>query len=227
MRRKKGRSPNSHRSTISIDTASMILAAIITLGLFACFSCDVAQPNHTNNIHSTTPITRLDIDSTPSANDTGHIDYEHYINNHTRSDHEQQKWQAKNTFVPSGNELWDGLIGECLQKPSFPCFQKNVYTYLDSTLKLNDVNVTDRIQFKRVDIDPDILVQLKSDDENEISSEEARNYESGTFAIFSVLLCSQPRKAIVRKSINHISFILKNLRSKKSPMQCTERFATS
>lgn len=81
--------------------------------------------------------------------------------------------------MPSGNELWDGLIGECLQKPSFPCFQKNVYTYLDSTLKLNDVNVTDRIQFKRIDINPDVLVQLKTDDENEISEEEGRYIESG------------------------------------------------
>lgn len=193
MRRKKGRSPHSYRTTISIDTISMLLATIISLGLFAYCSCDVAKPDPTNDIHSasghvksTTPITRLDInsDSTPSTNDTLHIDDEHYMNNHTRSD-QHQKWQAKNTFVPSGNELWDGLIGECLQKPSFPCFQRNVYTYLDSTFKLNDVNVTDRIQFKRIDIDPDILVQLKSDDENEISSEEARDFESGNCFIIS------------------------------------------
>lgn len=187
MRRKKGR---SLRATISIDTTSILLATIISLSLFAYCSCDDVKQNNFNKLHSasghvkaTTPITRHDIDSTPIAatNDTRHINYEHFINNQTRSD--KQKWQAKNTFVPSGNELWDGLIGECLQKPSFPCFQKNVYSYLDSTLKLNDVNVTERIQFKRIDIDPNVLVQMKSDDENEISSEEGRSFESGMISM--------------------------------------------
>lgn len=87
----------------------------------------------------------------------------------------------KQTFVRSGNELWDSLIDECLQKPTFSCFQKNVYTYLDNTLKSDDVNVTDRILFKKIDIDPNTLLQLQNDteEENEILKEESRVFESG------------------------------------------------
>lgn len=90
--------------------------------------------------------------------------------------------QRKNTFIRSGNELWDSLIDECLQKPSFSCFQKNVYSYLDNTLKLDDVNVTEQIRFKKIDIDPDTLVQMQNDtdDENEIGDDgRAATFESG------------------------------------------------
>lgn len=92
--------------------------------------------------------------------------------------------QHKHTFIRSGNELWDSLIDECLQKPSFSCFQKNVYTYLDNTLKLDDVNVTEQIRFKKIDIDPDTLGQMQNDtdDENEIGDDgRAATYESGFF----------------------------------------------
>lgn len=94
----------------------------------------------------------------------------------------QQK--GKRTFVRSGNELWDGLIDDCLQKPSFSCFQKNIFTYLDNTLKLADVNVTDRILFKKIDIDPNLLAQLQNDTEdeheNEIPGQESREFKSGS-----------------------------------------------
>lgn len=52
---------------------------------------------------------------------------------------------------------------------------------MDNTLKLDDVNVTDRIVFKKIDIDPNTLQQLQNDteEENEIRKEEARTMESG------------------------------------------------
>lgn len=70
----------------------------------------------------------------------------------------------------TGNELWDGLIRDCLRKPTFSCIQKNVYTYLDGTLALNDVNVTNRIQLTRNQIEYEIP-EVPRDEENEIHFE--------------------------------------------------------
>ncbi|XP_043653881.1 uncharacterized protein LOC122620468 isoform X2 [Drosophila teissieri] len=47
----------------------------------------------------------------------------------------------------SGNELWDGLVRDCYLKPDVSCFQKNVFSYLDTALDVQDVNVTQRLKF--------------------------------------------------------------------------------
>ncbi|KAH8276990.1 hypothetical protein KR026_003500 [Drosophila bipectinata] len=47
----------------------------------------------------------------------------------------------------SGNELWDGLVRDCYLKPDISCFQKNVFSYLDGALDVQDVNVTQRLKF--------------------------------------------------------------------------------
>lgn len=70
----------------------------------------------------------------------------------------------------TGNELWDGVIRDCLRKPTFSCLQKNVYNYLDSTLALNDVNVTNRVQLTRNQIEFEIP-EAPRDEENEIHFE--------------------------------------------------------
>jgi Protein of unknown function (DUF1676) len=67
----------------------------------------------------------------------------------------------------TGNELWDGLIRDCLKKPSFSCIQKNVYTFLDASLKLNDVNVTSRVQLTRNQLEYTVP-EAPKDEENEI-----------------------------------------------------------
>lgn len=67
----------------------------------------------------------------------------------------------------TGNDLWDNLIRDCLKKPSFSCIQKNVYTYLDGTLSMNDVNVTSKVQLTRNQLHYDIPATPK-DEENEI-----------------------------------------------------------
>lgn len=67
----------------------------------------------------------------------------------------------------TGNDLWDNLIRDCLKKPSFSCIQKNVYTYLDGTLSMNDVNVTSKVQLTRNQLQYDIPTTPK-DEENEI-----------------------------------------------------------
>lgn len=55
---------------------------------------------------------------------------------------------------------------------------------MDDTLRLADVNVTDRILFKKIDIDPNLLAQLQNntDDENdnEVSGGESREFKSGS-----------------------------------------------
>ncbi|XP_061386824.1 uncharacterized protein LOC133321763, partial [Musca vetustissima] len=49
------------------------------------------------------------------------------------------------------NNLVSGIIQECYQRPTFACFQKNVYVYLNEVLDAQDVNVTQRLKFYRND----------------------------------------------------------------------------
>lgn len=70
-------------------------------------------------------------------------------------------------LLSTGNELWDGLIHDCLKKPTFSCIQKNVYTFLDATLRLKDVNVTNRVQLTQNKVDYQ-LPEQPNDEENEI-----------------------------------------------------------
>ncbi|EDX11848.1 GD19854 [Drosophila simulans] len=53
----------------------------------------------------------------------------------------------------SGNELWDGLVRDCYLKPDVSCFQKNVFSYLDTALDVQDVNVTQRLKFFKNQVD--------------------------------------------------------------------------
>ncbi|XP_043863354.1 uncharacterized protein LOC6573159 isoform X3 [Drosophila mojavensis] len=70
----------------------------------------------------------------------------------------------------SGNELWDGLIRECYLKPDMSCFQKNVYSYLNSALDIQDVNITQRLKFYRN--------KVQYDAEQEEATNEARSGKS-------------------------------------------------
>lgn len=70
----------------------------------------------------------------------------------------------------TGNELWDGLIRDCLKKPTFSCIQKNVYSYLDTTLNQDDVNITSRFQLTRNQIEYQVP-EAPNDEENEIHFE--------------------------------------------------------
>lgn len=108
----------------------------------------------------------------------------HTVNQQLHLRNQSSARSAGRTLVRSGNELWDGLVNDCLYKPSFSCFQKNIYTYLDDTLRLADVNVTDRILFKKIDIDPNLMAQLQNntndENDNEIPAGETREFKSGT-----------------------------------------------
>lgn len=57
----------------------------------------------------------------------------------------------------TGNALWDGLVSECMASPTVACFQKNVYHYLDDTLRPGDVNVTSGFRFVRNRLDATVL----------------------------------------------------------------------
>lgn len=72
----------------------------------------------------------------------------------------------------SGNELWDGLIRDCYLKPDMSCFQKNVYSYLDSALDTQDVNITQRLKFYRNQ------VQYDAEQEKEEATSDARSGKS-------------------------------------------------
>jgi len=165
MRRKKGRSMYSFQAMISNEATTVLWASIISLCFLAFCACDNAaqlNKNYSGHVKSTTPPMHAEV-VTEMSNENASNQTTH------------------RTFRHSGNELWDGIIHDCLQKPSFSCFQKNVYTYLDNSLRLDYVNFTDRIQFKKIDIDPNLLSQLKKTDEeenNEVSHEETREFKS-------------------------------------------------
>ncbi|XP_031617265.1 uncharacterized protein LOC116337090 isoform X2 [Contarinia nasturtii] len=183
MRRKKGRSTYSFQMMIPIEATTILYwASIVSITFFAYCSCDDAAFNTklstiSGHVESATPAMQPNIF-------TNHSITRKKISNHQI--HSNQTASSQRSFQsiikPSGNELWDGIINDCLYKPSFSCFQKNIYTYLDNTLKLSDVNVTDRILFKKIDIDPNLLAQLQNNTEeerdNEISEEETREFKS-------------------------------------------------
>ncbi|XP_055698523.1 uncharacterized protein LOC129798988 isoform X2 [Phlebotomus papatasi] len=93
--------------------------------------------------------------------------------------------EARKILPSVGNELWDGLLRDCLRKPTFSCFQKNVFNYLDGALALADVNVTQNFAFLRNGVDYEHISKEANDQErseNEISDtddeEEPRLAES-------------------------------------------------
>lgn len=178
MRRKKGRSMYSFHAMISNEATIILWASIVSLVFLGFSSCEDAS-EIIGHVRSTTPAMHAEVVFTNHSNDGIDNHAYQFANNQSSSSSTSRSW--KQTFIRSGNELWDGIIDDCLRKPSFSCFQKNVYTYLDKTLKLEDVNVTDRIQFKKIDIDPSLMAQLESNDEadNEVTAEETREFKSG------------------------------------------------
>lgn len=181
MRRKKCRPAFSFHSKCVVDATTNLWICLVYFYFIAICACnDSAGTTSASTNNGQTPVYMPPSHTVQNFTNAelNSIDASNYTN--ARSS------QRKQTFVRSGNELWDSLIDECLQKPTFSCFQKNVYTYLDNTLKLDDVNVTDRIIFKKIDIDPNTLLQLQNDteEENEILKEESRVFESGLCSIF-------------------------------------------
>lgn len=112
-------------------------------------------------------------------------------------------------LLSTGNELWDGLIRDCLKKPTFSCIQKNVYTFLDSSLGLKNVNLTNRVQLTQNRVDYQIPEQ-PNDEENEIFFEGRGMYEETinwdhvliTYCLFNLL------QTILRISFNNLSLYM-------------------
>lgn len=175
----------SFHAMIPIEPTTIVWASVVSLCFFAYCSCDDAAFNTkfstiSGHVKSTTPAMQPELFMNHSSHviATNHQPLSNLTSQNNRS--------GKRIFIRSGNELWDGLIDDCLYKPTFSCFQKNIYTYLDSTLKLADVNVTERIRFKKIDIDPNLLAQLQNNTEehdNEIPEEETREFKSGSISM--------------------------------------------
>lgn len=113
------------------------------------------------------------------------------------------------------NNLWSGIIQDCYRRPTFSCFQKNVYYYLNDVLDAEDVNVTQRLKLYKnynsyqYDVEEaeavpapstqsslalDLMENVAAEDENEVEDNEipyARNGRSFTgeqkyiFSIYS------------------------------------------
>lgn len=96
--------------------------------------------------------------------------------------------------ISTNNELWDALINDCLRKPTMSCFQKNVYSYLDGALAMQDINVTGSFKFLQNKVDPYKYTKEANDQdeiENDIPDEdEARSGMSTPSAVLLwVLVC--------------------------------------
>lgn len=91
----------------------------------------------------------------------------------------------KKNFLSSGNVLWDSLIQECIRKPTISCIQKNVYTYLQDTLEMGDLNVTNRLLFKKNKVDYHKYTKEANEDDNEIPDDSARSGK--IFLLFSFI----------------------------------------
>lgn len=83
----------------------------------------------------------------------------------------------------SGNELWDGLVRDCYLKPDVSCFQKNVFSYLDNVLDVQDVNVTQRLKFFKNQVDYQV------DKEKEEHSEARAGKCKGNLSAFTGSIC--------------------------------------
>lgn len=111
-------------------------------------------------------------------------------------------------LLSTGNELWDGLIRDCLKKPTFSCIQKNVYTFLDSSLGLKNVNLTNRVQLTQNRVDYQ-LPEQPNDEENEIFFEGRGMYKVAnrehvliTYCLFKLL------KAFLHIPLNNLSLYM-------------------
>ena len=91
-------------------------------------------------------------------------------------------------LISTGNELWDGLIRDCLKKPTFSCIQKNVYTFLDATFGLKDVNITNRVQLTQNKVNYELPEPTPSDEENEIFFEGRGKLSTRAKLIFYCIL---------------------------------------
>ena len=138
------------RRSYEISASFVILSLVLSVQLVLCDS----------NFNSTT--------APPTISDLNLIknDVSDYAETPTTS----SSVKKQKPIFSTGNELWDNLIRDCLRKPTFSCIQKNVYTYLDTSLALNDVNVTNRLQLTRNELVYEIP-EAPKDEENEIHFE--------------------------------------------------------
>ena len=163
------------------------------------------------------------------------------INNSSNTYNTQKKFKTK--FNPADsiflrfakrftddNSLWSGIIQDCYKRPTFSCFQKNVYYYLNEVLETRDMNVTQRLKFYKnqnqydYEVDADEVVPASStpsylsmDSEENVAAENVDETDNeiphrersfaGEFNYFFFLLFL----------LNHLYTDLKNIKKTSKP----------
>lgn len=153
------------------------LYTIVLALLFVCIN-NVNTNSNVNKLSTSNNSSTPQLTSTFLPNTTNtiikHDDHDDVSKNKT-----QKPPAITSTMITTGNELWDGIIRDCLRVPTFSCFQKNVHNYLDNTLNLGDVNVTNSFVFLKNKVDVHKYTKEANDHfvdgENEIPEEEARS----------------------------------------------------
>lgn len=155
---------------------------VIVLALLFVFINNVNTNSDVNNFRLSTPkySTSSEEPSTFLPNATTTTAQQHtIIEQNDNLTNKTRKPTIISTMITTGNELWDGIIRDCLRVPTFSCFQKNVHNYLDNTLNLGDVNVTNSFVFLKNKVDVHKYTREANDHyvdgENEILEEEARS----------------------------------------------------
>lgn len=148
---------------------------IVLIAIVLVFNIDSVYPSNVNKNLTTTPIPPKIHYTTLTVNQN--------VSSYNKNENET-------LLFSTDNELWDGLIRDCLHKPSFSCFQKNVHNYLNSALELDDVNVTSSFKFFKNKVDLYKYTKEANDHftkENEIPDEEAAR--SGITIFIKFFLC--------------------------------------
>ncbi|XP_063389413.1 uncharacterized protein LOC134675161 isoform X1 [Cydia fagiglandana] len=89
----------------------------------------------------------------------------------------------QNGTFRTGNNLWDDILNKCTKNPSVSCLQKNVYSYIDDSLKYEgDVDLGSGVCFKKNNVDvykyskeANVIYLTGSKDEGEARAAEEEN----------------------------------------------------
>lgn len=174
---------NSNKKNFKSVKQSAMMKLII-VGVFLLTICNLqlclcdTNANVPTTIDSISKLNITEIEKSDNVTITASLDQ-------TSSSSSSENQQSQKPMMSTGNDLWDNMIHECLRKPTFSCIQKNVYSYLDDALNLDDVNVTSKIKLTRNQVKYENFWQPKEEpiqsdpthDQDKIEDNEILDFE--------------------------------------------------
>ncbi|BFF92987.1 uncharacterized protein DMAD_10924 [Drosophila madeirensis] len=203
--RNRKHSGSHHPGGISISMVKsntwLLLLAMLCLINFVAKADETARNGRIGRHLSTTPLTATELPATATSTEsvTGLTTEQPTADSATEL--AQEEWQPvlNATQLPlrkrmnegaagsdsvllrlarrfaSGNELWDGIIRDCYLRPDISCFQKNVFSYLNEALDVQDVNVTQRLKFFKNQVQYEADKQEQEQEQQQHNANEIPN----------------------------------------------------